>query len=941
MCGAVSVSAQINYDVPYTFTTIAGRASQGSTDGKGSAARFNGPKGLVTDAKGTIYIADSGSHTIRKMTRAGVVTTFAGSPGIRGHVDGTGSKARFGYLTGITLDAAGNLYVVDEAVIRKVSPKGKVSTVAGESGRTGTADGAGKSALFLSPFGIACAPDGTLYVTDAEGCTIRKIDPSGKVTTIAGSPRKSGSDDGKGEKARFSRPTHIVMDRDGNLIVVDDVNLRKVTPKGSVTTVSPAFPWTISALCGDGSGNLYVSSRSGEDLVKIKPNGSMVTIVEKGNLGGGEEIDDARGPFGLTWDGDGTLYFSVPDFHVIRKLSPDGKVTTVAGFNGRGSTDGAVADARLAYPEAIAVDKLGRVYFADSTNHTIRRIADGKVETIVGLAGHFGDENGSGADARTFDPGGVDINSSGALYFTDGTYRVRRLKDGNVTTVAGSSGGYYWADGTASEARFRWPAGVAFDQHDNLYVADAYNHAIRKITPSGKVSTIAGKPYVSGWVNGKKTAARFDRPSDVAVGGDGTIYVADTDNHTIRKITPKGVVTTLAGIPKEAGHEDGKGSSARFSFPGALDVDGDGNVFVADYGNSAIRRIAPNGTVTTIAGGELAGAKDGTGRSARFYVPNGIAVDAKGVIYVADSGNHAIRRGVLAQPPKIAKIKDVVIPKDGRAKVAVSLSDADTATSKVKLTRSSSNKTLLPHSRVTLSGSGDQRTLTLKPAAKEAGSAKITLTANDGTFSSTRSFKVIVHSPPKISKIADQTVSVGGKTKPLKFTLSDGETAVSKLKISAKSSKTSLVPTKGIVLGGSGKNRTVTVAPSKGKRGSAKITLTVSDAYASTSTSFMVTVNSVPTISAIADQSIGRSRATPTLKFKVSDQETSSSKLRVTASSSNTALVPASGIELKGTGKTRAIKVRPVARATGVATITVTVSDGHASAQTAFKVTVR
>ncbi|MCR6656689.1 MAG: hypothetical protein NVV63_12955 [Opitutus sp.] len=133
----------------------------------------------------------------------------------------------------------------------------------------------------------------------------------------------------------------------------------------------------------------------------------------------------------------------------------------------------------------------------------------------------------------------------------------------------------------------------------------------------------------------------------------------------------------------------------------------------------------------------------------------------------------------------------------------------------------------------------------------------------------------------------------------------------------------------------------MTVAPTKGKRGSAKITLTVSDAYASTSTSFKVTVNSVPTISTIADQSIGRGRATPTLKFKVSDKETGASKLRVTARSSNTKLVPASGIELKGTGKTRAIKVRPVARATGVATITVTVSDGHASAQTVFKVTVR
>ncbi|MCR6656690.1 MAG: hypothetical protein NVV63_12960 [Opitutus sp.] len=315
------------------------------------------------------------------------------------------------------------------------------------------------------------------------------------------------------------------------------------------------------------------------------------------------------------------------------------------------------------------------------------------------------------------------------------------------------------------------------------------------------MSTLAGEPGVAGWADGKGADARFSYPIDLAVTSDGTIYVADSSS-TIRKVSKSGVVTTLAGSPHASGHVDGKGSKARFRSPHGIAVDSKGNVFVSDYNSDAIRKITKEGMVTTIAGGSLAGATDGTGNGAKFNGPRGIAVDVNDVIYVADSGNDSIRRGVQAHPPKIAKIKDVVIAKGGSAKVTVSLSDADTAISKVKLTRSSSNKTLLPHSRVTLSGSGDNRTLTLKPATKKAGSAKITLTANDGTFSSTRSFKVIVHSPPKVSKIADQTISVGGKTKPLKFTLSDGETAVSKLKVSAKSSKTSLVPTKGIVLGG-------------------------------------------------------------------------------------------------------------------------------------------
>ena len=239
------------------------------------------------------------------------------------------------------------------------------------------------------------------------------------------------------------------------------------------------------------------------------------------------------------------------------------------------------------------------------------------------------------------------VDSAGNVYVADSSnYTIRKVTPGGVvTTLAGLARSSGSADGTGSAARFNYPYGVAVDSAGNVYVADTLNHTIRKVTPGGVVTTLAGLARSSGSADGTGSAARFYFPSSVAVDSAGNVYVADMANNTIRKVTPAGVVTTLAGWAGSGGSADGTGSAARFYNPYGVAVDSAGNVYVADTKNYTIRKVTPGGVVTTLAGqAGYGGSADGTGSDARFYCPWGVAVDSAGNVYVADTNNHTIRQ---------------------------------------------------------------------------------------------------------------------------------------------------------------------------------------------------------------------------------------------------------------------------------------------------------
>lgn len=325
-------------------------------------------------------------------------------------------------------------------------------------------------------------------------------------------------------------------------------------------------------------------------------------------------------------------------------------VTTVAGTARQaGSTDGAGAAARFNRPMGIALAPDGTVYVADTNNHTIRRITPaGVVTTFAGEAGVKGSLDGTGAAARFYAPVGLALDAQGMLYVTDGRNQtIRKVTPaGVVTTLAGKVGSKGSADGQGAGAQFNFPHGIAVDAGGTVYVTDTENHTVRSVTAAGEVKTLAGMVGKKGAVDGAGVAARFFQPSGIAVDGGGTLYVVDNGNNIIRTIQPTGEVRTLAGLAGKRGGTDGLGPVARFDWPNGIAVDAQGILYVADNVNSTVRRITPTGEVTTLAGHPHSwGSQDGPASDARFEFPFGVAVSADGaVLYVTDTQNQLIRR---------------------------------------------------------------------------------------------------------------------------------------------------------------------------------------------------------------------------------------------------------------------------------------------------------
>jgi len=318
-------------------------------------------------------------------------------------------------------------------------------------------------------------------------------------------------------------------------------------------------------------------------------------------------------------------------------------VTTFAGSGSAGAQDGTKLQASFSDPTQIAIDGQGYFYIADRQNNSIRRMSPSGVVTTIAGTRALGFSNTTGA--ITFDfPTGIAVNSAGNyLYIADeNNNAIRLLTDqAMASTVAGNgSAGFVNANGTA--ALFNEPTGVALDSAGNLYVADNANNVIRKISSSGDVTTLAGSG-APGAVDATGTAASFNQPIALCVDPSGNVYVADQGNNKIRKITPQGVVSTLAGNGT-AGLQDGKFAASELKQPGGITMDKSGNLYVGDTGNNVIRKIAPNsGSVTTFAGSGQAGANNSTLAESTFSSPQGLVVASDGRIFVVDTGNDLIR----------------------------------------------------------------------------------------------------------------------------------------------------------------------------------------------------------------------------------------------------------------------------------------------------------
>ncbi|VAW66703.1 hypothetical protein MNBD_GAMMA08-2516 [hydrothermal vent metagenome] len=603
----------------------------GNLDGSVEVARFDGPEGVAIDKAGNLFVTDSGNHTIRKITPEGIVSTFAGKPGSTGTTDGKAGKARFNSPQGITIDGNDQLYVVDRFnyAVRKITPDGVVSTIAGAMEPSHSEDGVGLSAKFAEPDGIAIDSKNNLYVTD--GNAVRKISPSGVVTTLAGIAYETGSTDGMGSVARFIGVSGVATDRAGNVFVCDLESIRKITPSGEVMTfvgdkddAGPiGYPTGIMI---DGEDNLYVTD-SDHIIHKISSKGVVTLLAgvsgESGNKDGPNKRAQFAYPHGLAIDKAGSIYIADTSNNAIRKISLDGKVITIVGSVEKKEVfDDVGSAAHFDTPGLIAADKEGSLYVVDYKSLLRKVTPAGSVTTYS--KGNWNAINHGEIGFALKHSGfrglcGVTTDQNNNVYVTDcrsrqrtggGGYSMlpRFLSSSSVVDdkIHIINPGGEVSTVKISKGKVGYLQGIATDGAGNIYVVDNEKNVIFKVTPkkffSASLSVIAGKEDQQGEADGVGEQARFQRPTDITRDKAGNLYVVDSFNYTIRKITPEGKVTTLAGKAGQSGVLDGVGAEARFHTPKGITVDSHGNIYVAEYYEHVIRKITPTGVVSTFVG---------------------------------------------------------------------------------------------------------------------------------------------------------------------------------------------------------------------------------------------------------------------------------------------------------------------------------------------------
>ena len=642
-----------------SITTIAGGSTYAGDGARAGGATIAPPWGVAVTSSGDLIISETALHRIRRVSATtNLITTVAGTG--QSGFSGDGSPALTAALNnpvGVAADSAGNIYFADTSNdrIRKVSAAtGLISTVAG-NGLKGFAgdNGLAVNASLWEPIGIAVDGDGNLFVADTANNRVRKIAAAtGIITTVV-----SG----------LNFPYGVAVDVAGNVYVADTYNfrIRKVAAgTGVVSTVAgngvrgfggdngPATAASLDYAYGvhvDAAGNIYVSDTTNYRIRRIDAATNVITTIagngQRGFAGDDGPATSARlaDPVTLSIDAAGNIFIVDTFNYRVRKIAAaTGTISTMAG-NGQQSLAGDNGPATLAaltLPSGIAIDAAGNILIADTYNHQIRKIAaaTGIITKLAGIGSSGSSGDGGAADAALLaSPEGVAVDASGNVYIADtANNRIRKIAagSGTISTIAG--------------AGLTGPSGMAVDTAGNLYFADRLSDRIRKIAAgTGVMTTVAGTGArgFSG-DGGNATAASLAKPASVAVDADGNLYIADTANYRIRKVTAStGAITTVAGTGARGFSGDGGPAvNATLDEPYGVALDLSGNLLIADSYNNRIRRLNPaTGIITTIVGGGAALGDNGPALSARLNNPRAVAVDSSGNLVIADWFNGRIR----------------------------------------------------------------------------------------------------------------------------------------------------------------------------------------------------------------------------------------------------------------------------------------------------------
>jgi uncharacterized protein (TIGR03437 family) len=643
LCLVYAVAAWAG-EITYSVQTVAGSSLVGD-GGSALNAQLSDAQCLVVDRLGNVYIADPANHRVRKVNLAGVIQTVAGV-GFAGF-SGDGGPAVQSHLNapyGLATDPAGNLYIADlgNNRLRKVSPDGVISTVAGTGQPASGGDG-GKASLaqLNGPRNVVVDSGGSLYIAEFLGHRVRQVTPDGLIRTIAG----TGSAGARGEGiaatlAELAFPAGMFLDFTGTLYIADSGNQRIRTVFNGLIRTLPlagaqlALP---TGIASDSAGGIYIADGGNHRLFRRMFGGAVIPVA------GGVTLDSARE---VVTDGFGNLL--IADGRRVRLLTGVGFATTFAGdgtFGFRGD-GGPAGSAVLNGPAGVSIDGDGNLYVADQRNHRVRKVsASGIISTLVGTGQPANAAEGLAPTSTPLvAPEGLMADPAGALWIAEyfGN-RVRKLAPGGtILTIAGNGTAGFSGDARpATSAQLQAPGQIALDPAGNLYIADSGNNRIRKVT-AGIISTFAGTGSAGfSGDGGQAVSAQLTRPRGIALDNSGNLYIADTGNHRVRKVSPGGQITTVAGE-----------GAFPLNLPRSVAVDPGQNLYIADTANHRIVMRSASGTLSVIAGLGAAGygGDGGDALSAQFSSPAAIAVDLKGNLYVADLDNNLVRKLTPSTP---------------------------------------------------------------------------------------------------------------------------------------------------------------------------------------------------------------------------------------------------------------------------------------------------
>jgi len=736
-------------------------ASYSGDGGAASSAGLSSPGGLAIDSAGNLYIADAGNNRVRKVSLAGTISTVAGN-GTAGYSGdgGQAAKAELNGPAGVIVDSAGNLYIADTMnnVVRMVSPSGTISTVAGGGAAFIGDGGPATSAQLSTPAGLAVDSGGNLYIADAGFNRVRKVAPGGTITTVAGAGSASyWGDGGPATGAQLNNPGSVSLDAAGNLYIADTGNNRVREVSGGI----------INTIAG-GSGNGY----SGD--------------------GGAATSALLNAPQGAAVDSSGNLYIADSGNYVIREVTPSGAISTVAWDNSCCfplGDFGPAASARLSAPQGVALGVVaGTVYIGENGAGRVRKVgSSGSITTLAGTGSYgYSGDGGLAASAQLSNLVGVAGDTAGNVYIADtGNSRIRMVSPGGIITTAAGTGsaGNSGDGGLAVNAQLDLPFGVVLDAAGDLYIADAGAHRIRKVAPGGIIITVAGTGTLGySGDGGPAVNAELNAPSGIAADGSGDLFIADTQNNVVRKVSAAGVITTLAGNGRQGYSGDGGlATSAALNLPVGVAVDGAGNVFIADTGNNRVRKVSTTGVITTVAGTGTSGysGDGGPSVSAQLNSPYGLAVDGAGKVYVADSGNGAVRVLLPATGATVSIVSAALLPS---GTIGVAYSQTLTAAGGTSPYTWSVTSGTLP-AGLALSAAG---LITGTPTT--AGTSTFLITVSDAnSLTATQSFSLTVGSagisvvittttlPSAVSGTAySQTLAATGGVAPYTWSISSG-----------------------------------------------------------------------------------------------------------------------------------------------------------------------